>query len=106
MSSDLEDTFAWQVRATQCPAPVREYKFAVRRRWRFDFAWPDQMLAMEIEGGTWSGGRHTTGKGFAADCAKYNCAVMDGWRVLRFTGESVIDGSAIALVEQALKAVA
>lgn len=29
----------------------REYRFAPKRLWRFDFAWPELALALEIEGG-------------------------------------------------------
>ena len=53
--------------------------------------------------GSWNGGRHTTGSGFAADLEKYNAATLAIWHVLRFIGESVTDGSAVALVEQALR---
>lgn len=68
-------------------APVREYRFDTTRRWRFDFAWPDKMIAAEIEGGTWilGGGRHNRGAGFEADAIKYNKAAEIGWRVWRFT---------------------
>jgi hypothetical protein len=61
-------------------APAREYKFHPDRRWRFDFAWPDLKLAVEIEGQ----GRHQTFIGFRRDCDKYNAALALGWRVLRF----------------------
>jgi len=69
--------------------PVREYVFAPPRRWRFDFAWTDRLIAGECEGGVYSGGRHTTGTGFTKDCEKYNQAVLQGWRVLRFTPSQI-----------------
>jgi very-short-patch-repair endonuclease len=94
-SSDLEETLAWQMKVSKFPVPEREHRFAPPRRWRFDFAWPALMVAVEAEGGTWAGGRHTTGTGFRADCQKYNAAVELGWRVLRFTGTEIEDGSAL-----------
>jgi len=85
--SALEESFLAYLHmlAPDAPAPAREYRFASPRRWKFDFAWPDARLAVEIEGGTWSGGRHTRGAGYANDCTKYNAAVLEGWRVLRYT---------------------
>lgn len=72
--------------------PVREYRFAPPRMWRFDFAYPERKVAVEIEGGVWSGGAHTRGKHFESDCEKYNTAVVMGWRVFRFTGGMVERG--------------
>jgi len=66
-------------------APLREYRFAPPRRFRFDFAWPVQRVAVELEGGIWSRGRHVRGKGYETDCEKYNLAAKRGWRVFRFT---------------------
>lgn len=63
---------------------VAEYCFHPTRRWRFDFAIPDKMIAIEIEGGSWSGGRHTRGAGYNKDMKKYNEAVKLGWRLLRY----------------------
>jgi len=54
-----------------------------------DVAWPSDLVAVELEGGAYSGGRHTRGRGFSADCEKYSTAAAMGWRVLRFTGEQV-----------------
>ena len=62
------------------PEPVREYRFHDTRRWRFDFAWPDIKLAVEIDGR----GRHQTVVGCRSDCEKANEAIRLGWRVLRF----------------------
>jgi very-short-patch-repair endonuclease len=67
------------------PRPEREYRFHPTRRWRFDFAWPAEKLAVEIEGR----GRHQTFIGFRNDCEKYNAALLLGWRVLRFPAADV-----------------
>ena len=85
--SDLERAFEshWRRLAPDAPMYVREYSFSTRR-WRFDFAWPaPYFVAVELEGGVWSGGRHTRGSGFSSDAIKYNAATAAGWAVLRFT---------------------
>ena len=64
---------------------VTEYRFSPPRRWRFDFAIPSEKIAIEIEGGVFTGGRHTRGVGYLKDIEKYNTATSLGWRVLRFT---------------------
>lgn len=91
--SNLELTFAFQISQERIPQqPVREHRFCPPRRWRFDFAWTDLKLAIELEGGTFSKGkksRHTTGSGFNADCEKYNTAALMGWTVLRFDAAMV-----------------
>ncbi len=84
------------------PIPVREHYFARPRRWRFDFAYLPEMVALEVEGGTWTKGRHTTGKGFDGDCRKYGEAVARGWKVLRCTRDMVEDGAMIELLRRAL----
>ena len=101
MAAD-SDLLAFQVRAMKLPEPVREFQFHPVRKWRFDFAWPDKLLAAEFEGGTFVRGRHTRGKGFEADCEKYNRAVLHGWRVLRFTAKHVKSGEAVRTIEAAL----
>ena len=72
--STLETILKFHIDAAGLPEPVREFKFHPTRRWRFDFAWPDHKVAAEVEGGTWTGGRHTRGSGFEKDCHKYNAA--------------------------------
>ena len=103
--SALEDTLLNQMRLMGVPEPEREYRFAAEalgRQWRFDFAWPDKMLAVEAEGGTWARGRHVRGGGFERDCEKYNAAAMLGWRVLRYTSSMIDDGRAMVGVMEAL----
>ena len=64
---------------------THEYKFHPERRWRFDHAYVSLKVAVEYEGGIWTGGRHNRGIGYKKDCEKYNAAVKLGWRVLRYT---------------------
>ena len=82
---------------------AREHRFHPTRKWRLDLAWTDIKVACEVEGGTWSGGRHTRGSGFEGDCDKYNEAALLGWLVLRVTGSMIKDGRAISAVAKALK---
>jgi hypothetical protein len=96
-----EETFALQCKAYNLK-PVREYKFC-ERGWRFDFAWPDIQLAVEVEGGTRYGrSRHSTGVGFEQDADKYNRAAREGWMVLRYTTRMVNTGQAIVEVRDVI----
>ncbi len=61
-----------------------EFRFHPTRKWSADFAIPSARLLIEIEGGAWIGGRHTSGAGFVGDMEKYNAATCLGYRILRF----------------------
>ncbi len=67
------------------PSFCREWLFAPGRRYRFDFAWPERMVAVEVDGGQWKagGGRHNTD----GDRDKMNLAVILGWRVMHFSAQ-------------------
>ena len=103
--SDLEAQFLFQVRACGLATPEREFRFHPTRRWRFDMAYPDHLLAVEIHGGVWSQGRHTRGGGFTKDCEKYTAAAILGWRILHFTGSQVSTGEAVGKLEKAIEAI-
>lgn len=70
---------------------VREHRFDTERKWRFDFAIPSMMIAVEYEGIFSPTSRHTHIKGFQGDIAKYNKAAQLGWKVLRFTANNYKD---------------
>ena len=115
--SSLEKLFLdiWRIYAGDLPEPEHDYHFAreligdspypparpnFRERmkraclgdWKFDFAWRDSLVAVELEGGTWmKKARHTSGKGYSRDCKKYNTAQANGWRVYRFTSDMLKD---------------
>lgn len=90
-------------RSERLPTPELEYRFHPTRRWRFDYAWPEQKVALEQEGGVWSGGRHTSGAGFMKDCEKYNTATVMGWRIIRGTPSQVRSLSVITYLLPLLK---
>lgn len=79
----------------------REYQFHPTREWRLDFAWPVHKVACEIEGGAFSGGRHTRGAGFTQDCEKYNAATLHGWGLLRFTPQ-MLEADPETCIEQVI----
>lgn len=102
-TSHLESHLAFAIKVAKLPLPEREYKFHVKRKWRFDFAWPELKIAAECEGGTWTRGAHSRGQHYASDCEKYNEAALLGWRVLRFTTDMVKDGAALKTLKCALR---
>jgi very-short-patch-repair endonuclease len=93
-----------QVALLKLKFPIGEYLFHPERKWRFDLAWPQLLLAVEIEGGVFAqkGSRHTHGVGFTKDCEKYAEAMCLGWTVLRVTTDQVKNGQAIGWLERIL----
>jgi very-short-patch-repair endonuclease len=83
------DEFISILRDEKLPIPVKEYKFCKGRRWRFDYAFVKQKIAVEQDGGIWSGGRHSRGSGIIKDMEKFNKAVILGWRVLHYTPQQM-----------------
>ena len=100
MTSAAEEYLAKLLQDGRYVASVREYVFAPPRKWRFDFAWPQFQVAVEVEGGSFVGGRHGRGPGFAKDCEKYNTATVMGWRVLRVTPRMLADGTAMNFIQE------
>ena len=91
-----------QLDQSSVPSYTTEHVFSPPRRWRFDIAWPEHMLALEIEGGVHLRGRHTRPIGYQNDCEKYNNATLLGWRVLRVTAKHVMNEEALAWVQKAI----
>ena len=102
--SALEAKFALYWKALKGPELVRELPFHPFRKWRFDFAHPHSQTAIEIEGGVHAvaykhricpvckqakAGRHNSGRGFVADCEKYNEAAFLGWKIYRLTSAQI-----------------
>lgn len=84
----------------------REHLFALvtlARRWRFDIAFPDIRVGVEVQGGVYVQGRHTRGAGVEADYEKFGAALQLGWVVVLCTPRQVKSGQALRWVEAAVK---
>lgn len=79
-----------------------EFYFTIDRQWRFDWCFPEDKIYIEVEGGVWTGGRHTRGKGFVADMEKYNRAAELGWRMIRVVPDDLVTIKTINLVKNAM----
>lgn len=101
--SSLENDFLTLCRLMKLPEPVREHRFMLSRRYRFDAAWPDKKIAVELEGGIWTRGAHVRGKHFESDARKYNFATLAGWKVFRFTAGMIRSGEAVRTVMEAME---
>jgi len=83
----LENNFLshWVLMFGNLPEPVRQY--AVRnphtgRDWKLDFCWASELLAVEIQGGSFIKGGHNTATGQAQDYIRHNTLTRMGWRTL------------------------
>lgn len=89
--------------APDLPKPVTEHRFHPTRKWRFDYAWPDRKVAVEIDGGQYlpNGGRHNTD----ADRKKLNMAARLKWHVLRFSTQQMRNDprGTVALIRETLE---
>lgn len=86
------------------PLPVTEVRVCKDRLWRVDFVWRTwngltcRTLAVEVHGGTWSGGRHSRGAAQASDFVKGQRCALNGWHRMEFTTRQVTSGYAAAVV--------
>jgi hypothetical protein len=97
-----QQAFLLACRAFGLPEPVPEYRFAPPRRWRFDWLF-DGWLAVEIQGGLFTRGRHVRGAALKREYRKLNEAAIAGFTVLLVTPDDVKDGGAFALVSRCLE---
>jgi hypothetical protein len=98
-TTDVFTSICKSVLGVEC---VKEYRFHTQRKWRFDYAMPDHNIALEVEGGVWSCGRHTRPQGFLGDVEKYNTATLMGWRVFRTTPSNLYRTDTLNLLKQAI----
>ena len=95
--------FLLMVKARKLWTPTPEYRFHPVRKYRFDWAWPDARLALEVEGGVWSGGAHGRGTGIVRDMAKSTLAAEEGWRIIRVTPSNLATEATMDSIHRALQ---
>ena len=99
---EREYLFANKRNLACCPTFMTEYSVPRPRLYRFDFALPDLMMAVEYEGGVGQQTvAHSSVSGIIRDIEKHRLATMLGWMLLRFHSKEVRDGVAARRVEQA-----
>lgn len=64
------------------PYCVPEFTFCEGRKFRWDFAFVDERVALEVQGGVWNRGAHGRGTGIVRDMEKFNLGLTLGWRVV------------------------
>ena len=102
--SKLEETLGFQIRCTGLPEPVTQYVVPeTHRQHIWDFAFLDERLLVDVQGGTWvANSGHTSGTGIERDCEKMVLATLAGYRVMFVTGFQVKDGRAVGWIERAI----
>ena len=101
-SAQIKDVFTTICKTDLKVECVKEHRFHPKRKWRFDYAIPEYKIALEVEGGVWTGGRHIRAQGFLGDMEKYNTATLMGWRVFRTTPDDLYKMATINLLRQAI----
>lgn len=98
--NSVHDMFQLVCQTTVGILPVKEYIFHKQRKWRFDYAIPELKIAIEVEGGVWTQGRHVRPKGYIGDMEKYNQAVLYGWSLLRFIPDDALKTKTMNLIKE------
>jgi len=94
---------------------VAEFQFHPTRRWKIDWAYREQMVALEIEGGLFGRGKkcptcgrrkvagHSSVERIKTDLVKYRELSLMGWILIRVTPQEFRDGTAAELVKRAFE---
>lgn len=98
--SQLEEALALQLDAAKIPYE-RQYRAIPARRFTWDFYFKPNLL-LEVQGGIWHRGGHSTGTGITRDAEKNNLATLAGFRSLMVTSEHIKSGKALAWIIEAL----
>ena len=84
--SEAEIAMLLLMRAARLPEPARQHRVAAGgRKYRLDLAYPDCLLAIEVDGKAW----HFNAPQRAADIRRDAALAAAGWLTLRFTYEQI-----------------
>lgn len=90
VQSDLEYRVLTSLKTCGLPKPITQFTLALAdgRTIRFDFAWPQRRVALEVDHPFWHGGREAQHR----DKERDRKVAALGWRVLRITDWDVASG--------------
>ena len=103
-----EKTLAQILRGARLIHFETQYKAIPGREYRFDFAFVNARLLVEVNGGLWTKDSEGRAKGHAhptaiiRDYEKTNLATLWHWQVLTFAPEHIESGQALIQILQAL----
>jgi hypothetical protein len=101
--TDYKDELRRQMREAELPEPSEEFVFHESRKWRFDFAFVEQKVAVEYDGGVFDGlPSHSSTSGILRDIEKINEAQLAGWIVIRCTAQTVASEVAVKYIKRAI----
>ena len=85
----------------QCGGPVlaTEHRYHKTRMWRFDYAHLDTNVAIELDGGLFTGGGHVRPQHVQDTCDKKNEAILAGWVVFTLGTGIITEDRVRAIVE-------
>lgn len=102
VESQLELLLLNRLERAGLPVGLAGQQIIPGRKFEFDRVWPEQRVAVEVQGATFVTGAHSTGTGIARDCEKLSLAAAHGWRVLPLTKHQIQSGQAVTWIAQAL----
>ncbi len=109
--TELEDELARQLDLAKIEY-IREYQAIQGRRFKWDFYFPQDCwtiglptspILLEIQGGIWIKGGHSTGTGIERDMEKLALATLNGFRTLQVGAKHIKNGQALKWVQEAVK---
>jgi hypothetical protein len=90
---------------TEFTAPIQQYEAIPDRKFRYDFAFPDLRILVEVQGGICARTRmgHSSVTGQERDAEKLNLASAYGYRMFHFTTKMIEDERGFDLLLNTIK---
>lgn len=88
-SSAAETELAALLRKAKLKGFKRQVKYVPGRKFSADFAFPEQKLIVEVDGGIYTRRAHGSVGGIISDMKRTNFAAINGWRVMRYRPDEI-----------------
>lgn len=85
------------------PMPETEVVFAPPRKFRADYLFRAAKVIVEQNGGIWTKGGHSSGRGILRDYEKANLAQREGFKYFSYTPQQLASGAAVEELKAVLR---